>query len=43
VVTFYGHHALGWGSEKKNHTDIFDFSFFGAKIHKIVGAEKEKE
>jgi len=22
VVTFYGHHALGWGSEKKNHTDI---------------------
>ena len=22
VVTFYGHHALGWGSEKKNH--IYD-------------------
>ena len=32
VVTFYGNHALGWCSEKKNHTYIYEFTIYDFTI-----------
>ena len=32
VVTLYGNHALGWGSEKKNHTYIYDLTIYDLAI-----------
>jgi len=35
VVALYGNHALGRGSEKKNHVCIYDFVFFACKDKQI--------
>ena len=32
VITFYGNHTLGWGSEKKNHSYIYDFTIYDFTI-----------
>ena len=32
MITFYGNHTLGWCSEKKNHSYIYDFTIYDFTI-----------